>query len=73
MGKLQLPGRPTRMEATGPDRVTISFEQAGEKACTADLAPMTYEFKVPAGADTVPLTVILADGQGVTMHTFVLE
>jgi hypothetical protein len=61
------------MEATARDRVSISFEQAGEKACTADLAPTTYEFTVPAGADTVPLTLILVDGQGVTMHTFVLE
>ena len=58
-GSSSCPAVPTRMEATAPDRVSISFEQAGEKACTADLAPMTYEFKVPAGADTVPLTVIL--------------
>ena len=72
-GSSSCPAVPTRMEATAPDLVSISFEQAGEKACTADLAPMTYEFKVPAGADTVPLTVILADGQGVTIHTFVLE
>ena len=72
-GSSSCPAVPTRMEATARDRVSISFEQAGEKACTADLAPMTYEFKVPAGADTVPLTLILVDGQGVTMHTFVLE
>ena len=72
-GSSSCPAVPTRMEATARDRVSISFEQAGEKACTADLAPMTYEFKVPAGADAVPLTLILVDGHGVTMHTFVLE
>ena len=72
-GSSSCPAVPTRMEATARDRVSISFEQAGEKACTADLAPTTYEFTVPAGADTVPLTLILVDGQGVTMHTFVLE
>ncbi|MET4137297.1 hypothetical protein [Pseudarthrobacter sp. PvP090] len=72
-GSSSCPAVPARMDATARDRVSISFEQAAEKACTADLAPMTYEFTVPAGADAVPLTLILVDGQGVTMHTFVLE
>lgn len=72
-GSSSCPAVPTRMEATARDRVSISFEQAGEKACTADLSPTTYEFTVPAGADTVPLTLILVDGKGVAIHTFLLE
>ena len=72
-GSSSCPAVPTRIEATGHDRVTISFEQAGEKACTADLAPTTHEFTVPAGADSIPLAVSLIDGRGKTMHTLVLE
>ena len=72
-GSSSCPPVPTRIEATGSDRVNITFEQAGDKVCTADLAPTTHEFTVPAGADTLPLAVTLVDGQGGTMHTFVLE
>lgn len=72
-GSSSCPAVPTRIEATGNDRVSITFEQAGEKVCTADLAPTTHEFTVPAGAGTLPLAVTLVDGKGVTMHTLVLE
>lgn len=72
-GSSSCPAVPTRIEATGSDRVSITFGPAGEKVCTADLAPTTHEFTVPSRADTLPLTVTLVDGQGTTMHTLVLE
>lgn len=72
-GSSSCPAVPTRIESAGSDRVNITFEQAGDKVCTADLAPTTHEFTVPAEADTLPLSVTLVDGQGGTMHTFVLE
>ncbi len=72
-GSSSCPPVPIRIEATGPGRVTITFDEARERACTADLAPTTYEFTVPAGADSLPLAVTLADSQGQAMHTLVLE
>lgn len=72
-GSSSCPAVPIRIEATGNGRVRITFEQSGEKVCTADLAPTTHEFTVPAGADTLPLAVTLVDGKGGAMHTLVLE
>jgi hypothetical protein len=72
-GSSSCPAVPIRIEAAGSERVSITFEQAGDKVCTADMAPTTHEFTVPAGADTLPLAVALVDGQGGTMHAFVLE
>lgn len=64
---------PTRIEVTAPDRVRIRFEAPAQNPCTADLAATTHEFSVPAGADTLPLTITLvyAEGEGTT--TLVLE
>lgn len=72
-GSSSCPAVPTRMEAEARDRVSITFEPAGQQACTADLAPTSYEFTVPAEADTVPLTVVLTDAQGRAADTFVLD
>ncbi|MCX6499027.1 MAG: hypothetical protein NTU93_09515 [Arthrobacter sp.] len=72
-GSSSCPAIPTRIEATAPDRVTIRFEASAQNPCTADLAPTTHEFSVPAGAGTLPLTITLiyAEGEGTT--TLVLE
>jgi hypothetical protein len=61
------------MESEARGRVSITFEPATQQACTADLAPTSYEFTAPAGADTVPLTVVLTDAQGRAADTFVLD
>ncbi|MGP4031901.1 hypothetical protein [Pseudarthrobacter sp. 1C304] len=72
-GSSSCPAVPTRMEVEARDRVSITFEPAGQQACTADLAPTSYEFTAPSGADTVPLTVVLTDAQGRAADTFVLD
>lgn len=45
----------------------------GGNPCTADLAPTSHEFSVPAGAGTLPLTITLAYAQGESTRMLVLE
>ncbi|WP_448810563.1 hypothetical protein [Agromyces bauzanensis] len=42
------------------DQVRIRFGQAGGPACTADLAPRTHEFEVPADQRGRPLRIEIA-------------
>ncbi|MET3810200.1 hypothetical protein [Arthrobacter sp. UYEF3] len=72
-GSSSCPAVPTRIEATAPDRVAIRLEASAQNPCTADLAPTTHEFSVPAGAGTLPLTITLVYAEGEGSTTLVLE
>ncbi|MEQ4518843.1 hypothetical protein ABLI39_05695 [Pseudarthrobacter sp. B907] len=72
-GSSSCPAVPSRIEATAPDQVSIQIAPSPGNPCTADLAPTSHEFSVPAGADTLPLTITLVYAQGERTHTLVLE
>jgi len=72
-GSSSCPAVPSRIEATAPDRVSIRIEPSGGNPCTADLAPTSHEFSVPAGAGILPLTITLVYAQGESTRTLVLE
>ena len=72
-GSSSCPAVPSRIEATAPDRVSIRIEPSAGNPCTADLAPTSHEFSVPAGAGTLPLTITLVYAQGERTRTLVLE
>ena len=59
---------PTKIESSGSE-VTIRFEDAGKKDCTADMAATTHEFTVPDGTGPPPLKITLTysswDGQNI--------
>ena len=72
-GSSSCPAVPSRIEANGPDRVSIQIEPSAGNPCTADLAPTSHEFSVPPGAGTLPLTITLVYAQGERTRTLVLE
>ena len=72
-GSSSCPAVPSRVEATAPGQVSIRVEPSAGNPCTADLAPTSHEFRVPAGAGTLPLTITLVYAQGGSSRTLMLE
>lgn len=57
MGSSSCPPVATAVDADGDDLVSVTFASSPNDPCTADMAPTTHEFDLPAGVTAGAISV----------------
>lgn len=72
-GSSSCPPVAAKLLIQGGDRIELGFENSPNEICTADMAPTTQEFDLPAGVSERPVTLVLRFEGGDGPLTFTLE
>ena len=73
MGSSSCPVVASSIDAAEDDRVSVTFGPSPNDPCSADMAPTTHEFDLPAGVTSDTITVEIRFEEWPEVYTVTLD